>query len=108
MPLVGERPQALGEQHQRLGLHRQLAFLGGHHHAADAEPISNFKPGSGFEVGISECTLVTEHLNSAGHVLDGEEDELAKAPSQHHPACHRNGIVGDLTCRQICMATMEI
>ena len=40
VPLVGQRPQRLGEQRELAHLDRELALLGLHHRALDADPVA--------------------------------------------------------------------
>ena len=40
VPLVGQRPDGLGQQFDLLDLHRQLALAGGHDGAVDADPVA--------------------------------------------------------------------
>ena len=85
MPLVGERPQRLREQPQRLHPHRELAGPGPEQGPARADDVADV-PAAERLVGLAERRLLQEQLDRAALILDAREARLAHHPLRHHPA----------------------
>ena len=78
VPLVGQRTQRLGEKHQALRAHRQLARLGAKQRPLGADDIAHV-PALEVLVDGTERLLLQEHLNRAARIL-----ELREACLAHH------------------------
>ena len=94
VPLVGHRAHRLGQQFDRVGLHRQLALASGHHRAGGPHPVAEVEPLDRSECVVADHRLRDEQLQVAGTVADGGEHELARVSLQHDAAGHRHRIVG--------------
>ena len=85
MPLVGQRPQRLGQHAQLFDAHRQLAGLrleqrsGGGKDVADVVLLERF-------VRFAERIALQEDLDLAGAVLELGETRLAHDALEHHAA----------------------
>ena len=94
VPLVGERPQRLGEQHEAVDLHRQLALAGGHHRALDADPVAEIEPVELVVRGFAELRVRHEQLHAARLVAHGGEGQLALAADEQDAPRDRDRGVG--------------
>ncbi len=90
VPLLGQRPQRLGEQRERLHVHRQLALLRLHDRAGDPDPVAPLdlvaEPG---EVVVAELGLVHEQLELAGCRRAASRTRASPGPAGSTPGPRR-------------------
>jgi len=84
VPLVGQRPQRLHQQPQRLDAHRELAGLGAEQHAARGQGVADVEALEGV-VRLAEGLLLQVELNLPGAVGDLGEARLAHEALEHQP-----------------------
>ena len=87
VPLVRQRPQRLGQQAQRVDLHRQLAGAGAREHALGGHDVAHVPALEGV-VGLAQGIGLQEQLQPPAHVLDLGERGLAHDPLGEHAARH--------------------
>ena len=100
VPLLRQRAQGLGQQRERLGLHRDLARAGADDRAGHADPVSDVQVVQ-HVVGIGQVVAPQQHLYAAVHIHQVGERGLAHAAETHHPPGHRDRFgpdAGGITC----------
>ena len=98
VPLLGQRPQRLREQLERRDVDRELAELGLHDLALDADPVAAVDlVAEPRERVLAELALTHEELQLAGSVAHLREDQPALRALQQHPARDAHDVVGRST-----------
>ena len=85
VPLVGQRPERLGQDLQAGHVDGQLSPPAGYHLAGDSHPVAQVGQRLDGSRVTREVVSPEHKLNSAVGVLDGDEPELAVAPHGHYP-----------------------
>ena len=87
--MSGGGRSALPSTRERLERDGQLAAVGAHHRAGDADPIAAVEVGESGELFRAERGPVDEELDLAGAILQHAEGQPAVAADQHQPAGDR-------------------
>jgi hypothetical protein len=82
--LLGQRPQALGQQARRARLDRQLAGLGLEQRAFDGDQVAEVPVLESGVQPLGQRIALHEQLDGAAGVLQPREARLAHDPLRHH------------------------
>ena len=93
-PLVGQRPDRLGQQLEPLDLDRELALAGRHHGAVGTDPVTEIELAEALELGVPDDRLGDEQLDLARAVAHRREDQLSLFTDEHQPTGDGDGRVG--------------
>jgi hypothetical protein len=81
-----QRPQRLGGDPERVGHHRQLAALGGHHLAVDEHEIAEIDIGLPRDEFVgADAVLRQHHLQLGVALAQHREAQPAGVPDEDHP-----------------------
>ena len=93
VPLVGERPQRLGEELERRDLDGELALLRLHDGALGTDPVAEVEVVEGGVAFVADHRPGHEQLDSSRAVSHGRERELALAPDEHQASRDAHRVV---------------